>query len=152
MEAKASFTGPAMSFATAESRIAGVLRIAAKVASRLSSERKARIFSPGRFTTTSATIVSSEKTRSAMKFLTVSAVARMSPIGTCGPLGAAARAIWFRSPTICFWTTSVSIGLPSFPIRRGKNALGLAQPLAPRGGGLHEVADGLQQGFRLGDL
>ena len=52
--------------------------------------------SPGRFTTTSATIVSSEKTRSAMKSLTVSAVAWMSPIGTCGPLGAAAWAIWFR--------------------------------------------------------
>ena len=76
--------------------VAGVLRIAARVASRLSSERKARIFSPGRFTTTSATIVSSEKTRSAMKSLTVSAVAWMSPIGTCGPLGAAAWAIWFR--------------------------------------------------------
>ena len=67
--AKPSFTTPAILGESALSRSAGVRRISAKALSFLLSESILRIVSPGRLIVTSATSVSSEKTRSATKSL-----------------------------------------------------------------------------------
>ena len=68
--AKPSFTTPAMGVARAKSRTPGFLMMSTMAVRFLSVESALRSNSPGRFTTTSATIVSSENTRSATKSLT----------------------------------------------------------------------------------
>ena len=80
--ANPSFTMAAIGVATAKSRTSGFFRISASAMRPLSVESALRIDSPGRFTTTSATIVSSENTRSATKSL-MAAIPPMSR-GTIG--------------------------------------------------------------------
>ena len=114
--AKPSFTASRTTGETAALRISGVLTICESAASFLSSEASIlRVVSPGRSTTTSESIVSSENTKSAMKSLTVSAVwcssARGMVAKTGGALGITASTTSPRSATMGFCTTIVA----SFP-------------------------------------
>ena len=117
--AKPSFTASRTTGETAALSISGVLTICESAASFLSSEASIlRVAAPGRSTTTSDSIVSSENTKSAMKSLTVSAVwcssARGMVAKTGGALGITASATWPRSATMGFCTT-ISLS----PLRAG---------------------------------
>ena len=103
-----SFTASAICGAQAVSRIAGFLMISASAMTFLSSVRILRIASPGLFTVTSPTIVSSEKTRLATKSLMPSTPPMSRGTVAIGPGagGGIALTTPLMSPVIGALTTS----------------------------------------------
>ena len=111
-----SFTASAICGAQAVSTMAGFLMISASAMTFLSSASTLRIASPGLFTVTSPTIVSSEKTRLATKSLMASTPPMSRGTVATGPGagGGMASTTLLMSSTIGDFTTNSPSPAPGF--------------------------------------